>query len=135
MTGGNAGHDFKRDAGGGQFPGLLAAAAKDVGIAALEADDAFAGAGFVHQQLVQLVLGNGVVAGAFAGINQFRARRGQAEQVPVDERVIDDHVRAAEQLRPAHGNQAGVARAGADQIDSPFGFHGGQFRGQTPIAQ
>ena len=42
---------------------------------------------------------------------QLGARRGQVEQLGVDQPVVDHHVGAGQQLGPATGEQAGVARA------------------------
>ena len=99
---------------------LLAAAAEDVGIAALEADDAFARARPGDEQRGDFVLRHRHVV---AARDEFGGRRREAEQGGVDERVVKHHVGAAEQFRAAQREQARVARPGADKINRAIGFH------------
>ena len=57
--GGDAGDDLERDAGGGQRLGLLAAAAEDERVAALEPDDAAPRLRALDHQRLDLRLGVG----------------------------------------------------------------------------
>ena len=42
---------------------------------------------------------------------------GLVDELRCDERVGDEHVARAHELEPADGDQARVARAGADEVD------------------
>ena len=119
-NGGYAGHNFKGNVRRGQFLGLLTAASEDVRVATLEAHDGFAFVGLGDQQLVQLVLRNGVVFGSLAAKNDFGGPGSETQQVRVHQRVIDHNVGATEQLRSAQREQADVAGPGAHQIDHAF---------------
>ncbi len=67
----DAGDDLEGEFLAGERLGFLAAAAEDEGIAALETDDALAGAGFLDEEGVDFVLGEGVGAGFFAGVDDL----------------------------------------------------------------
>src|SRR5207237_366132 len=71
-----AGDDLEGHAGGDELLRLLAAAAEDEGIAALETDDALPFLRFVDEKLVDLVLRHRVRAGAFADVDDLRRLRG-----------------------------------------------------------
>jgi len=55
--------------------------------------------------------------------DELSGQRRQAERIGIHERVVKDHVGAAEQFRAAQREQARVARPGPDEIDRAFGFH------------
>jgi len=120
----------RRYPGGGQFLRLFAAASKHVRIAAFEADNGMAGARFLDQQLVQFLLGDGVLARAFAGVNKFGGGRGQAKQIAIDQRIVNHHAGPGQQFSAAQSQQPGVPGSCADQINSPCGFtsHGDRGR-------
>ena len=63
---GDAGDDFKGDAGLAQVQGLFAAAAEDEGIAAFEADDDMALAGATDEERMDLVLRRTFATASFA---------------------------------------------------------------------
>ena len=56
-------------------------------------------------------------------MNDFGGLGHLVQQLRVDSRVTHHHVRAAQQFRAAQGQQAGVAWAGADQVDLRRWFH------------
>jgi hypothetical protein len=61
----DAGDDLEVEFFAGKGLGFLAAAAEDEGVAALEADDALAGAGFLDEEGGDFVLGEGVAPAFF----------------------------------------------------------------------
>jgi hypothetical protein len=63
-----------------------------------------------------------VIAGTFAGVNEFGAGFCEAQKFFVHEGVIDDDVSAREQLSPTNSQETGVTGTGADQINNTF-FH------------
>ena len=115
----NARHDFEMDFRRRQRLGFFAAAAENERIAALEPDDAFAFARFGDAARGDFLLRHlHVVCRA----KSTRRMAGEAEQVRVDERVVENHVGAAEQFRAAQRKQARVARSGPDKINVPLDF-------------
>ena len=95
---GNARDNFKRNARRRERLGFLAATAKDVRIAALEAHDAFAFARLGDHPRVQIVLRN---LPPFAARNQFTVLARQSQQFRVHEQIVNHHVRAPQQFRTA----------------------------------
>ena len=67
-------HDLDLDAGVLARSELLAAAAEDVRVAALESHDGLAVAGELHEQRVDRVLRHGVVAGELADVDDLGAQ-------------------------------------------------------------
>ncbi len=104
---------------------LLAAPAEHERIAALEPHDLLAGAGPVHQQLVDLLLRERGVARALADIHQLRARPGLVQQLGADQTVVHHDLGPPQQLEPARGDESGVPRAAADEVHrAGRGSHG-----------
>ena len=107
----DARRDGERDPRLGQRERLLAAAAEDERVAALEADDVEPGPPVVDEQRVDRLL------------RQRRARDHERvlgrllDELRRDERVVHEHVAGANELEPAGRDQPGVARAGADEVD------------------
>ena len=120
---GDAGHHLERHAGGLEGQGLLPAPSEHEGVAALQADDRPPGPALADQEGVDLVLVDRT-ARRLADVDPPGGGRGQVEEAGVGQPVVDDHVGAAEHLGAAHGQQPGVAGAGADQVDG----HGGPTR-------
>jgi hypothetical protein len=81
---GNAGNDFKGDAGFDQFLGFFTTSAKNVRVTAFESDDGSAFAGLLDEELIQFILGDGVLIGAFAGVQDFGGAGCVSEKVGVD---------------------------------------------------
>ena len=77
--GGDAGHDLEGNAGGGQRLDFLAAAAEDERVAALQPHHALALARQPHQQLVDLVLAERMVAALLAGVDALGLAAAQLE--------------------------------------------------------
>jgi hypothetical protein len=103
-AGGDTRHNLKGDVCGGQFASLFATPAKNIRIPAFETNDALAGARFFHEQSAQFRLGNGMIARAFAGVNQFRLFGREPQQVQVYEGVVNHDIGPAQQIGPAHGD-------------------------------
>ena len=80
------GHDLDVDAGVPAERELLAAAAEDVRVAALEPHDALALAGEVHEQRVDRVLRHGVVAGELADVDDLGGQLDALGGEPVEHR-------------------------------------------------
>lgn len=81
------GTTLETNPGIGEFLGLLAAASEDVGVAALEAHDGLAGAGLGDEQGVEFLLGDGVLLGALAAVNDLGGPGREAQEVGVDQGV------------------------------------------------
>ena len=115
--GGDARHDLERDAGGGQFLDLLATAAENERVAALQAQYAFALLGQFDQQCVELGLRHGMAVAALAHVDplcffpdQFHYGRG-------NQPVVQYNIGLLHQAQGAEREQVGVARAAADQVN------------------
>ena len=99
---------------------LLAAAAEDVRVAALEPHDVLAVAGELHEQGVDRVLRHRVVAGELADVDDLGVEHPRPIQdAPRAEPVGDDDVGVLQGAQAAHGEQVGVAGTGADERDEP----------------
>ena len=123
----HAGDHFNLDAVLPAELGFLAAAAQDVGVAALEPDHAVALQGFVHEDPVDLRLRHRVVAGGFADLDDADVRGQFVEQFARAEAVRDHDVGLAQQPAAADGDEAGVAGPAADQ------GHGAAVRRRSPV--
>ena len=103
--------DLERDAGLGERERLLAAAAEHERVAALEPDDVEAGGAVGDEQARHRLL-------LHPGPRDHERVVGRlVDELLGDERVGDEHVARADELEPAHGDQPGVARARADEVD------------------
>ena len=104
---GDAGHDLERDAGGRERLRLLAAAAEDERVAALEAHDEATRAGRARRGRRRSRPGSwcGRPGASTASISRQPGRR-LVEQLAADQAVVHEHLGAAQQLEPAHGDQA-----------------------------
>ena len=107
----HSGDDVERDAGCGQRQRLLAAAAVDEGIAALETHDVEPRAAELDEQRVDLVLRQARTADDERLVGRL------GDELRRDEAVVDEHVACAHALEPLHRDEAGIARAGADEGD------------------
>ena len=95
--------------------GFLPAAPEHVGVAALETDHPLAAAGQVDQERIDLLLAQDVPAAPLGGVDDLGAGVKVLQEVPGRQRVDDDHVRLAQQLQAAGGDEAAAARATAHQ--------------------
>jgi hypothetical protein len=71
--------------------------------------------GQAHQQLVDLFLGQGVVAGLLAHVEHLGAAAGELQHAVAHQVIDHQRVGLADQARGAQGEELGVAGAGADQ--------------------
>ncbi len=118
-AGGHAGHDLELDPGLAQRLALLAAAAEDEGVAALEPDDALARAGGGDQPLADLLLRHRRHPGRLADVDELGVLAGAVERPRRDQPVVEDRVGAGDQLQRARRHQPRVAGPRADQVDDP----------------
>ena len=100
-----------------QGEGLLAAAAEDERVAALEAHHAPPGAGVLHQHRADLLLRHPVAPGRLAGVDQDGVGRGEVQQPLGSQAIVDHDLGRLQQTEPADGQQVGIARAGADEVN------------------
>src|SRR5687767_11617291 len=89
----NPWYDLEGNPGISQFFSFLAAASEDIRIASFQADNGSSLSRFLKKQLVEFALGNCMVSGTLTSINYFSALWGEAKEVAIDERVVNDHVR------------------------------------------
>ena len=108
--GGNARHHLEGNLRRREFLGLLAAPSENVRVAALQPHDGLAFLRFRDEQLVQLLLRDGVGGSALAPVDELGGLGREAEQILIDECVIDHDIRASEQLGSTPGKQPHVAR-------------------------
>ena len=94
---------------------LLAAAAEQVAVAALEPHDLLARLRQPHEDLVDLILRHGVMVVFLADVDALGPLRDQAEDVLIHQPVVYDRVRAGDGLRACDGQQAAAAGSRADQ--------------------
>ena len=96
---GDAGHDLERDARRRQRLGFLAAAPEHERIAALQPHDGRAGRAPLHEQRVDLVLGELDRARRLRRRDQLGAAWREVQERGRDEPVVDDDVGAREHAR------------------------------------
>ena len=113
----DAGDHHERDAVRCQRLGLLAAAAEDVRIAALEPQHRAAALGQANQQIDDRALFQRVVPRLLADVDAIGRPRQQLEHVLADQMVVEDEVGGAQGLGGLDRQQLGVARTGADERD------------------
>ena len=96
--GGDAGYDAERDPRFGECQRLLAAATKDAGIAAFEAQHAPALPGQVDEPSRDVRLARRWPAAALPGVVESRAGPGQPQDPAIDQRVVDDAIGMVERV-------------------------------------
>ena len=101
--------------------GLLAAAAQDKGIAALEPHYRLAGGGPFRQEFIDLRLGQSLAAAFLAHKDALGAGRSRVQQGRIQQAVIDHHLGLLQAVQTLDGDKAGVAGAGAHQKN--FAWH------------
>ncbi len=115
-TGGHPGDHLKANPLPVQVHGLFAAPAEHIRIAPFEAGDHLAFGGLFGQQAIDLVLGGVMAAAGFADVDALGRGGGRIEKLGVGQVVVNHHVRPAQAVHPLDGDQAGIARAGPDQV-------------------
>ncbi len=121
--GGDAGADAEADAVCGEMLHLFGRAAKDRGVAALQAHDALARLGGGEEEVVDAFLRLAVAAGAFADADPLDALGDEVEDAGADEGVVEDDLGSGDQLFGLAGEEVRVARPCADQPDFTGGDH------------
>ncbi len=114
----DAGNDLKRNVVQGEAVELFGSAGKDHGVAAFEAHDGLTLLGEGNQPLVDLGLRNDAAAAVLAEGDELAIGRAVAEEGGVDEVVVEDGVGPFEDFDRAEGDEAGIARAGTNEIDT-----------------
>ena len=107
----DAGNDLEGDARLGQRQGLLASAAEDERVAALEADDVEAAAPVEHEQAADLALVQ------VLPVDPDRVRRRFLDELIAHQPVVDEDVAGPDQVESPRGDQARVAGPRADEMD------------------
>ena len=118
-AGGDPRHDLELDPGRAQRFALLAAAAEDERVAALEPHDALARRGRLDQPLADLLLRHRGHAGLLADVDQLGVSRAPVERARRDQAVVEDRVGDGDQLQRSRRHQPRVAGPGPDQVDDP----------------
>ena len=111
------GHDLEAHARSGQRLGFLAAAPEHERVAALEPHHGRARAAALHEQRVDLVLGELDLARRLAGRDELRTGRSKVQEGRRGEPVVDDDVGAREDLGAAHRDETRVSGPCADEVD------------------
>ena len=111
---GDARHHFVFHAVRAQVRDLLAAAAEHEGIAALEPHHALAGARALHHQVVDALLLHPMPARLLADRDALGIAARQRQHRIGHQLVVQDHVGGLQAPQRVQGEQAGVARPGAD---------------------
>ena len=96
---------------------FLAAAVEHERIAPLQPRDGLAFARLLREQVADRFLLERLRRRR-ADVDVLGVRRAPAQQPRVDVVVVDDDVGRLEVAQPAHGDQAGIAGAGADDVDA-----------------
>ena len=124
---GDAGHDLEAEAGLGAGRGLLGAGGVDERVAGHQPDDAHAALGLRDHDLGAGGVGQRLAVLAEAAVDELGAALGPPSGRPSTARTErgvlgalgDHHVGLADQVGGAHGQQAGVTRAAADERHPP----------------
>ena len=114
---GDAGHDLEGDAGLHQHFSLLAAAAEHERVAPLQPGDRLVLPGLGHDQGVDLILGQGVVAALLADVDELGPWRSVPEERRCGQIIVDDDVGAGDAFPALDGDQPGVPGSGPHEID------------------
>jgi hypothetical protein len=96
---------------------LFAPTAEDEWISALEADHGTSLSGVLDQQTVDLRLRIGCVSRSFPDIDQLGSGPRFRKELGSDQAIVHDDIGPAEELEPAYGNEAGIARTAPNQVD------------------
>jgi len=115
--GGDAGDDLEGDVVFVEKGYLFACAAEDEGVAGFETKDGAAVARMVEHEGVDLGLGDTGLAAALANGDDLGCGAGEGEDFIGDEVVGEDDVGGLEKVHGVQGEEAGVARACAYEVD------------------
>ena len=114
----DARNDGRRNPGRTQSLQFLAAAAENEGIAALEPDDLTSGARRRDQMPVDRLLADAGMTSALADIDRSASGRANARISGSTRSSMENDIGRLQQTQCAHSQEIGIARPGADQIDT-----------------
>jgi hypothetical protein len=134
---GDAGNHFEGNAGLGELFRFFATPTEHIGIAAFEPNHGFSSHRTVAEDLMDLVLGERVIPPTLSGVDDFSAGRGESEENGIDQRVVHDDVRAAQDFGATEGEETGIARTGPDEVHTTrFRFrHGRRVTGSPGVGE
>ncbi len=115
---GDSRHDFEWNVVLRKELQLFAAATEDERIATLQTHDPSPEPRLLEQQFVNATLRDGVPAGHLADADPVRIAACQVQDFVGDQPVVQDHVRFLQGSQRIQGEQAGIARTGANQHDA-----------------
>ena len=101
----------------GDLLDFLAAAPENERVAALQPQHALPLLRQPHQQLADVLLRQRMIVRLLADIDARRVAADEIQDARTDQPVVEHHVGALHQPQGAEGEQIGIARPGADQID------------------
>ncbi len=123
----DTGYDLEGYPLGRQGVDLLAAPAKDEGIATLEAQYPMTGLGQIGEQAIDFLLTHDMVVPLLADINALRIATSEVEDGLGYQAVMDDYIGLLHEAQGAKGNQVWITRPGADQINLTHAAMGAGF--------
>ena len=116
---GHAAHHFEGDSSLAKGHRLLAAAAKDIGVATLETDDSLPLASIADELFIQRFLNSAhAAAAAVTDVEALALGWRQIEYAGIDEIVVEHDIGHAQELGTLQREQPGVTRPGADDVDA-----------------
>ena len=83
------------------FYSFFSTTPKHIRVAPFQSNHGFPRAGPLNQELIQLLLRNGMFSGPFPAENNLRPRWGHVEQLGIDQGVINHHIGPSQKLRTA----------------------------------
>ena len=122
----HAGHDLEFEPRFQKLFGLLGPAPENVRITALQAGHVLAFPDLGHDEIVDLVLGQGVVATLLADIDDLGVGTTQGQEALVRQVIVNDDLAFLQKTLPLDRDQARIAGTRADEIclghDVSFGW-------------
>ena len=115
---GDSGHNFEWDTCIGDYLRFLGASTKHEWIPAFQPNDLFSFARFLDQQRINFILADSRFARRFTNVNNFGVVSCPAERLRIRQMIVNDHIRFLDALLGAQCYQTGVARSGANQVNS-----------------
>jgi hypothetical protein len=113
----HAGDDLEGDPGSLERQRLLAPAPEDERIAPFQPHHRRQPRAELDQYLVQALLGHRVLARALPPVDPLGVVGRKRDDARIGEAVVDDRVAPLHELAAANGQEPGIARAGADEIN------------------
>jgi hypothetical protein len=116
--GGDSGDHLERDSGGFERVSFFGKAAKDRGISAVQPNNFQTLLGGFNHARINLGLRDSFCAAALADVYDFGLRPSERKNRGWHQRIVKDHIGAADETISLYGQKFRVARTGTDQIDS-----------------